>query len=300
MHRPEMPQTKVPLKDPSIAALLAFLVPGLGHFYQRRIFKGVLYCVCILGTFFTGLRIGHGQVVYFQWKPPENRTYAYLCQFWVGAPALPALAQAKFRSKEAFEPNFVSASYTSPFEGTMSDSGFADRNAKHPTIGTVKGTIEIVPKGGKFWQATIKGTLTTSDGSQPVEGEIEHGGEGNSGWLESEVAPWPERRLIGARFTGRVGNQPVDTFTLDGSATRPLWDRYEAPLLDTNGEQSDLDRAHKELGGRFELGVVYTMIAGLLNILAIYDAYEGPAYEDEEDETQSDKPTPAPPPPQAA
>jgi hypothetical protein len=93
-----------------------------------------------------------------------------------------------------------------------------------------------------------------------------------------------------------VGNQPVDTYTLDGFVPRPLWARFEAPLLDTNGEQSDLDRAHKELGGRFELGVVYTMIAGLLNILAIYDAYEGPAYEDEEDETQSDKPPPAPPP----
>ena len=36
------------------------------------------------------------------------------------------------------------------------------------------------------------------------------------------------------------------------------------------------------------------MIAGLLNILAIYDAYEGPAYEDDEDEPQADKPPPKP------
>ncbi len=90
-----MSRPMVKLKDPGFSALLAFLLPGLGHFYQRRIFKGILYSVCILGTFFTGLRIGHGQVVYFQWKPAENRTYAYLCQFWVGLPALPALAQAK-------------------------------------------------------------------------------------------------------------------------------------------------------------------------------------------------------------
>jgi hypothetical protein len=291
-----MPQTKVPLKDPSFAALLAFLVPGLGHFYQRRIFKGMLYCVCILGTFFTGLRIGHGQVVYFQWKPPENRTYAYLCQFWVGAPALPALAQAKLRSKEAYEPNSVASPFTSQFEGALSDSGFADGNATHPTLGIVKGTIEVKPRAAtppKLWQATVKGTLTNSDGSQPVEGEV------NLVWLEAEVAPWRERRIAGA-FAGKVGNKPLDTCKLEGFIPRSLWDRFEAPLLDMNGEQSDLDRAHKELGGRFELGVVYTMIAGLLNILAIYDAYEGPAYEDEEDDTQSDKPPPVPQPPQAA
>jgi hypothetical protein len=80
-----------------------------------------------------------------------------------------------------------------------------------------------------------------------------------------------------------------------------LWDSYEAPLQDPRpgnfgNEASDLDRAHRELGGRFELGVVYTMIAGLLNILAVYDAYEGPAYEDEEDESQTDKPPPDPDP----
>ena len=76
---------------------------------------------------------------------------------------------------------------------------------------------------------------------------------------------------------------------------------FSVNLLDISfgGEPSDLDRAHRELGGRFELGVVYTMIAGLLNILAVYDAYEGPAYEDEEDENETDKPPPDPnvPPP---
>ncbi|MEX2027508.1 MAG: DUF6677 family protein, partial [Pirellulaceae bacterium] len=34
---------------------------------------------------------------------------------------------------------------------------------------------------------------------------------------------------------------------------------------------------HKRLNVRFELGTLYTMVAGLLNILAIYDALAGPA-----------------------
>ena len=33
---------------------------------------------------------------------------------------------------------------------------------------------------------------------------------------------------------------------------------------------------HKDLNMRFELGTLYTMIAGLLNVLAIWDAYGGP------------------------
>ena len=33
---------------------------------------------------------------------------------------------------------------------------------------------------------------------------------------------------------------------------------------------------HLKLGANFELGTLYTMIAGLLNILAVYDAFAGP------------------------
>jgi hypothetical protein len=32
------------------------------------------------------------------------------------------------------------------------------------------------------------------------------------------------------------------------------------------------------MGRNFELGTLYTMIAGLLNVLAIFDAYGGPAF----------------------
>ena len=73
---------------------------------------------------------------------------------------------------------------------------------------------------------------------------------------------------------------------LQGSIPRPVWNSYAAPLQDSRrgGGSSDLEQAHFELGTRFELGVVYTMIAGLLNILALYDALEGPAYEDDEEQ----------------
>jgi len=108
---PENPkQTDSPtidLKDPALAAFLAWLVPGLGHLYQGRRAKAALFFLCIMGLFVFGLylsssnekcdrsegKIGYGRAVYFSWKKGE-RTWAYLCQVCVGLPALPALVQA--------------------------------------------------------------------------------------------------------------------------------------------------------------------------------------------------------------
>ena len=42
--------------------------------------------------------------------------------------------------------------------------------------------------------------------------------------------------------------------------------------------QAILNGLHPRLGKLVEIGTIYTTVAGLLNILAIYDAYEGPAY----------------------
>jgi Family of unknown function (DUF6677) len=90
---------KVPLKDPALAAFLAWLIPGLGHWYQGRRAKAVLFFICIMGTFVYGLYLGSsnetgwGRVVYFSWKPQDKRLY-YLCQVGVGLPAMPALVQA--------------------------------------------------------------------------------------------------------------------------------------------------------------------------------------------------------------
>jgi hypothetical protein len=290
-----MARPKVDLKDPALAALLAFLLPGLGHFYQRRVFKAVLYCVCILGTYFTGLSIGHGQVVYFQWKQPENRTYAYLCQVWVGIPALPALAQSQLRSKESFDTDNVPEPFSQDFEGTIFDTA----NRESAAIGKLAGTVELAeaktpnPRDPRKWAGSVSGILTTPEGtSRPIRGQI----QGDHAGLDPEVAPWPRRRITGRFIEERNDNADEAVIgKFEGSVPRPIWDSFEAPLQDPpefGGQPSDLSRAHRELGGRFELGVVYTMIAGLLNILAIYDAFEGPAYEDEEDETQTDKPPP--------
>ena len=176
----------VELKDPIFAGFLAWLLPGAGHMYQGRYGKGSLFSICILSTFFFGLYLGGGQVVYAAWNVGEDNRYAYLCQVGVGLPALPALMQAVLV-----------------------------RNHKEPL------------------------------------------------WNGFMAPPRP------------------------AGAPRRVDDRDEADP----GELADW---HLRLHRYFELGTLFTMVAGLLNVLAIYDAACGPVFTDKEDEpTEPSKSEPA-------
>lgn len=159
-------EIQVDLRQPGVAAFWAWLWPGAGHFYQRRYAKGALFMICILGTYFFGLAIGGGHVVYANWKVGDRR-WQYLCQLGVGLPALPAMVQ--------------------------------------------------------YYR--------------------------------------------GAAAYGQI----------------------MAPPGDVQPERFDqLAEWHERYHGFFELGTLYTMVAGLLNVLAIYDAYAGPLVPTEE----TDRPPP--------
>ena len=172
---------EIDLRNPIAAGVLAWLIPGAGHFYQRRYAKGVLFLVCILGTFFFGLSLGGGHVVYASLVKDDMRWH-YFCQVAVGAPALPALVQTR-RVRNGQEPLF---------NGVMAPP----RN------------------------------VTNSDDPESVR--------------KDELANW-----------------------------------------------------HRRLHSYFELGTLYTMVAGLLNILAIYDAVGGPVLFSPDTERKKPKPGPA-------
>jgi len=150
------------LRDPAVAAVLAWLWPGAGHLYQRRTGKGLLFMICILGTYFFGLALGEGKVVYASWNQVDRR-WQYPLQLGMGLPAFPAIVQ----------------------------------------------------------------NMMVRRGKEPLWGGV--------------MAPPREYRLP---EENRVVNELSD------------W--------------------HKTLNMRFELGTLYTMVAGLLNVLAIWDAFGGP------------------------
>ena len=172
---------EIELKDPRLAAFLAWLVPGLGHIYQGRTGKGILFSICILGTFFYGMYIGSGRVVYASTADVFSRKFLsdrwqYACQIGVGLPALPALVQR------------------------------ARVNAHKPPLS--------FPLVGDYMRPPQEGNTFRSEDQSDRTHEV--------------ISP------------------------------------------------DELSEWSYDYGEHFEIGTVFTVIAGLLNILVIFDAYGGP------------------------
>lgn len=85
------------LRNPALAAFLTWLLPGLGHWYQGRKFKAILFGSCIIGIYLVGLWVGRGMVVYWTWinplKDSENFRLSFVFQSFVGGFTLPGIIQ---------------------------------------------------------------------------------------------------------------------------------------------------------------------------------------------------------------
>jgi len=98
------------LKNPFLAAFLAWLVPGLGHWYQGRREKAVLFFVCIMSVFLFGCYLGSdseygpARVVYAKWDKGEKRLF-FIPQAFIGLAAIPATLQES-HVKEGLPPRW--------------------------------------------------------------------------------------------------------------------------------------------------------------------------------------------------
>ncbi|HEY2882689.1 MAG TPA: DUF6677 family protein [Pirellulales bacterium] len=201
---------EIDLRDPWLAAFLAWLWPGLGHFYQRRWGKGGLYMTCILATFFYGMWLGGGRVVYASFRDADTH-YAYVCQVGVGLPALPAV-------------------------------------------------VQMIRTGGPTPKAPLMDGLMAPP---MVNGQIVP-----RTWIDQQRADHPEDREYDPAYYGEVGNE---------LGINPNYYRYEPLDPRRGGETTQLGEWNYRLGAYYDLGTVFTMIAGLLNVLVIWDAWGGPA-----------------------
>ena len=289
-----MRSTRVTLKNPLIAAILAYLIPGAGHWYQGRRFKATIYSVCILSLFIWGMILGNWQPVYSQLVyrtdrdtpqmeknvPTTKFSFGYAAQFFNGAMALPALVQESRLRNEQVRVDHLDAELQSDFIGMVSDfSGRGD------DLQLVTGTMTIAPvnpSGGE----TVTGTLKAS----ATDGAVVEYGLGGQIRLGREVFGSP-RREIECRIVSVDGEELNIDKTLRGTISRSFLNWYQAPC-----DSQELDRLHGDLSRKFDIASVFTWIAGLLNLLAIWDAADGPAYgygdeksEDDEDDDEDAK-----------
>src|SRR5262245_29907842 len=125
--------------DP-FAALLTYLVPGLGQIVQGRIGKGLLFLVSIYGLFFYGMILGQWSNVFLAdtaavapaWNLPRwinnlyNRPH-FAGQFWVGIAAWPAIWQYNHqppnqpRGPIAERKDFIAKFQAAPSETELND-----------------------------------------------------------------------------------------------------------------------------------------------------------------------------------
>lgn len=258
-----MPDSRVDLRNPWLAALLAYLIPGAGHLYQRRFFKAVLYFVCIVATLVYGMKLGEWRVVYLP-RDSQDTTYGYLAQILVGVPAVTALVQARRYQRPALDPQeSLEGPISAPFQGRL-----VERSDEGKFVASrFEGRVEVEPVAGKFGGTEVQGTLIgTLDDEQQVE--LFLGGEF---WIGPEIRARSERQLQCNVVTDLESMSPMGR--LEGTIPRSFWNWFQVPL-----DNATLQDLNGRLGKRWELAKLFTWIAGLLNILAIWDALEGPAY----------------------
>lgn len=269
-----MTDSRVNLRRPLVAALLGFLLPGLGHWYQGRRFKAAIYSLGILILFGWGQVLGEGQATYsrlvlrtssespqFSVKPPASKTsYGFWAQVLVGIPAFPALLQeARFNNADN-SVGFLDSEVSSDFVGALIETT-RQGDLRTPVTGRLQ-LAPTLPEGSRTAEGEI--SVATADGgtaSYRLGGEIR---------LGRAVFGSP-RRAIECRLVDDTGN--FLSARIEGTIGRSFLNWYMAPL-----DSIELDRLHGSLSRQYDVAAVLTWIAGLLNLMAIWDAAQGPAY----------------------
>ncbi len=191
-----------PRKLDWLAAILSYLLPGLGQVLQGRIAKGVLFFVSLYTLFFYGMALGAMKNV---WMPPQA-VVRDMPKVEIGIRRVFFEAEGVTKSL-AYRPQFL----------------------------------------GQFWIG---------------------------------AAAWPAVLHYLADKDPNAVPQPEGL---------PVVGRYMATPPD-----EELQRLQRDGNKRWDLGWVYTLIAGVLNLLVIYDALAGPAVREEDEKEKKDKP-PEPP-----
>jgi hypothetical protein len=225
----ERPQAPLPRTYDTLAAVLSYLVPGLGQLYQGRVGKGILFLVCIYTLFFYGLYLGTSTV-----NAGEERVSV---------------------STAVYIPDTVENRVVSPDPMTRFVNSLDD----------LRVNLYNRPQFlGQFWAGVV---------AWPAM--IQYATHNRTGSNQNEEDLTRARRDLANAVRE---NQPAQAFRekaeelVQSPNHRHPWlgqfQREPTPNL--------LYLATNASDKRLELGWVFTVIAGVLNIMVIYDALAGP------------------------
>jgi TM2 domain-containing membrane protein YozV len=193
----------VPITDQStnpIAAILSYLIPGLGQIYQGRIGKGLLFFVCVYTLFFVGVYLGSG-TAHIKTKVKDN------------------------------PPTYDIETYTVASNVYLPDT--ADQNNPFNLPRLLANLYNRPQFAGQFWVG---------------------------------IAAWPAVwQYLNYNRQHEHGDPPLGDFERTPS-------------------ESALNAVHTSGDKLLELGWVFSVIAGVLNVMVIYDAFAGPAFPPGSDE----------------
>lgn len=143
---------EIDLKNPVLAGVLTWLVPGWGHYYQGRTTKAILFFLCIVPTFVVGCVLGSGfekddnptgvaRNVYYSWRYQDKRLF-FIPQACLGIAAIPAGFQAM--QVQSGHPPLLGRFMAPP----QLEPG--DRTGVPPTLGTITHRLNFLFELGTY------------------------------------------------------------------------------------------------------------------------------------------------------
>jgi hypothetical protein len=223
-----------------LAGFLSYLVPGLGQIYQGRIAKGVLFLVCIYTLFFYGTYLSYGMGV-----DNEGRTYRV-----TGNVYLPDSAARD--AKPSAAPRWLSNLYNRPqFAGQF-------------WVGVV-----VWPA---IWQYLSLDEAAVAAARAELDTKRKLAQEAMAAKKKAEEDKQADEAERKAADAARLTRQ-ADELEKELERGDPIFGQFQR----TPSEKAK--NAVETMGDkRMDLGWVYTVIAGVLNVMVIYDALAGPAF----------------------
>jgi len=230
-----------------MGGVLSYLVPGLGQIVQGRVSKGILFLLCIYTLYFYGLFLGAAEANVY------GRTYrvsgnVYLPQKWYEA------------------------------EKQIQNESLGGRAIRYLKLVAAYPRPQVAAQffvGVAFWPAIIQ--------YWDEKAKTQDGRDRPADKLDGEIT---DKYVMAERQRAEGQKEDADATLADAHKLEEDAKKSRHPILGDFMREPTMQATNAVFNGgdkRLEIAWVFTVIAGVLNVMVIWDALAGPAYTSPED-----------------